>query len=142
MNSEVSVSYLKSRKNQPSPISFRKWINLAISTSHFIHIRIVNKSESKRINSKFRGINKSTNVLSFCYQNSKDFVWGDLLLCADIILSEANSEKKDVRDHYAHLTLHGSLHLLGYNHVDKNEAYNMETKEIELLKLLGIKNPY
>ncbi len=142
MNSEVSVSYLTGRKNKPSPISFKKWINLVISIRHFIHIKIVNKTESRKINSKFRGINKSTNVLSFCYQNSKDFVWGDLLLCADVILSEANSEEKDVRDHYAHLTLHGSLHLLGYNHVEKNEAYNMETKEIELLKLLGIKNPY
>ena len=61
---------------------------------------------------------------------------------SDVILFEANTFKKDIRDHYAHLTLHGSLHLLGYDHVNKNEAYKMETKEIELLKLLGIKNPY
>ena len=117
MNSEVSVTYLTGRKNQPSPFSFKKWINLAISIRHLIHIKIVNNTESKKINSKFRGVNKSTNVLSFCYQNSKNFVWGDLLLCSDVILFEANSYKKNVRDHYAHLTLHGSLHLLGYDHV-------------------------
>ena len=142
MNSEVSVSYLTGRKNQPSPTSFKKWINLAISIPHLIQIKIVNKTESRKINSKYRGINKSTNVLSFCYQNSKNFVWGDLLLCADVILLEAINYKKNVRDHYAHLTLHGSLHILGYDHVKKNEAYIMETKEIELLKLLGIKNPF
>ena len=109
MKSDISVTYLTGRKNNPSPVSFKKWINLAISTSHLIHVKIVNNTESKKINSKFRGIDKSTNVLSFSYQNSKNFVWGDLLLCSDVIISEANSHKKDIRDHYAHLTLHGSL---------------------------------
>ena len=66
-------------------------------------------------------------MLSFCYQNSKNFVWGDLLLCSDVILFEANSYKKDVIDHYAHLT-HGSLHLLGYDHVYRNDAFIMESK--------------
>jgi probable rRNA maturation factor len=142
MNNEVSVSYLSGRKNQPSPISFRKWICLAVPIRHLIHVKIVNKNESRNINSKFRGINKSTNVLSFCYQNSKNFIWGDLLLCSDVILFEANTYEKDVRDHYAHLTLHGSLHLLGYDHVNKDDALIMESKEVELLKLLGIKSPY
>ena len=142
MNSEVSVSYLTGRKNQPSPITFKKWINVAISIRHLIHVKIVNKTESKKINFKFRGINKSTNILSFCYQNTKNFVWGDLLLCSDVIISEANTYKKNLRHHYAHLTLHGSLHLLGYDHVHKIEALTMESKEIELLNLLGIKNPY
>jgi len=142
MISDVSVSYLTSRKNQPSPVSFKRWINLAISIRHLIHIKIVNETESRKINSKFRGINKSTNVLSFCYQNSENFVWGDLLLCSDVILLEANTCNKNVKDHYAHLTLHGSLHLLGYDHVDKNQALTMESKEVELLQLLGIKSPY
>lgn len=142
MNSVVSVSYQTGRKNQPSPISFKKWINTVISVRHLIHIKIVNNAESRKINLKFRGINKSTNVLSFCYQNSKSFVWGDLLLCADVILLEATDYKKNVKDHYAHLTLHGSLHLLGYDHVKKKEANIMEAKEIELLKLLGIKSPF
>lgn len=142
MSSEISVSYLAGRKNLPSPISFKRWINLAISMRHLIHIKIVNETESRKINSKFRGINKSTNVLSFCYENSKNFVWGDLLLCADVILFEANNYQKKIRDHYAHLTLHGSLHLLGYDHVCKNEALAMESKEVELLKILGIKTPY
>ena len=142
MNSDISVNYLTGRKNIPSAVSFKQWINLAISTSHLIHVKIVNDTESKKINSKFRGIDKSTNVLSFSYQNSKNFVWGDLLLCSDVIISEANSHKKDIRDHYAHLTVHGSLHLIGYDHVDKHEALAMETREVELLQLLGIKSPY
>ena len=142
MKSDISVTYLTGRKNKPSPFSFKKWINLAISTSHLIHVKIVNNTESKKINSKFRGIDKSTNILSFSYQNSKNFVWGDLLLCSDVIISEANSYEKNIRDHYAHLTLHGTLHLSGYDHVDKLEASTMETKEIELLQLLGIKSPY
>ena len=100
----------------------------------------MDEKESQKINHQFRKKNQPTNVLSFLIQDSP--LVGDLILCHPVIKKEALIQKKKLMDHYAHLIIHGSLHLLGYDHENTSDANIMERKEIMLLKKIGIDNPY
>ena len=108
-------------------------------------IKIVTNDESQFLNSTYRQKDKPTNVLSFPSE-IPDFVdsplLGDLAICVDVVEKEAENQKKTAKDHWAHLTIHGCLHLLGYDHIEDVEAEAMESLEIELLALLGITSPY
>lgn len=106
-----------------------------------ITIRIVSTKESQFLNKKFRRKNYPTNVLSFLIDNSEKLL-GDLVLCHDVIRNEAKEQKKLIKNHYAHLILHGFLHLIGYDHTSEAEQKIMEKKEIQLLKKFKIANPY
>ena len=101
-------------------------------------MRIVGEGEGRRLNSKFRRKNKATNVLSFPYGNGR----GDVVLCHPVIAREARAQGKSLAAHYAHLVVHGVLHLRGYDHMKKRDAARMERAEIRILRRLGFANPY
>lgn len=103
-------------------------------------IRIVDELESQLLNNKFRNINKPTNILSFLIDENP--IVGDLILCHPIIKKEARDQNIKIKDHYAHLLIHGYLHLTGLDHEKEKNAQIMENKEIAILKKLRIKNPY
>ena len=106
-----------------------------------ITIRITNHKESKKLNGHYRNIHSATNVLSFLIDSQPTLV-GDLVLCHDIVKKEAKMYKRKIKDHYIHLVLHGFLHLIGYDHNEKDEQKRMESLEIKILKKYKIDNPY
>ena len=116
------------------------WLSELVTKKSFITIRIVSEEDSAELNKQFRKIDKPTNVLSFLIED--DPLIGDLILCHPIIKEEAKEQNKDIISHYAHLVIHGYLHLLGYNHENDKEAIKMEAKEIRVLGRLGFPNPY
>lgn len=107
-------------------------------------VRLVTRAEGETLNSTWRGKPVATNVLSFAAEVVADqfAALGDLVLCADVVEREAEEQNKLLADHYTHLTVHGILHLLGYDHVDETEAEAMETMEVAILDSLGVANPY
>jgi len=115
-----------------------------------ISIRLVNRDESHALNLQYRGKDKPTNVLSFPSDIPEEMLslldaepLGDLVICIPVVLQEATEQQKTPSDHFTHLLVHGILHLLGYDHeTSEAEAEEMEALEIEILKKLGIANPY
>jgi probable rRNA maturation factor len=144
----------KTKKDHiPKKAQFLKWINIVLDELDFklahenseITVRIVDEKESAFLNKKYRGRSNPTNVLSFpvVTPNVVDFVLlGDLAICASIVEKEALFQNKKIIDHWAHLTIHGVLHLLGYDHEKGKDAKIMEDLEIKILHKLGIANPY
>lgn len=108
-------------------------------------IRITSGSEIQALNKEYRGKDKVTNILSFPAEQY-DFLdydcLGDLVICASVIEEEAKEQNKVLNDHWAHLIVHGMLHLQGFDHINDSEAKEMEALEIKILKTLGIENPY
>ncbi len=126
------------------------WYQVALS--HLNHsntaectVRLVTPQESQSLNSQYRQKDKPTNVLSFPSE-LPEFVEssyiGDIVICVDIVISEANAQNKTIKAHFMHLCIHGLLHLLGYDHIEDLEAEKMESLEIEILHKLGIDDPY
>jgi len=101
-------------------------------------IRIVGAREGRWLNRTFRGKKAATNVLTFTYGKMS----GDIVLCHPVIVREAGAQRKTVAAHYAHLVVHGLLHLRGYDHEKKREAARMERMEMRILRRLGFDNPY
>ncbi|MFT4652732.1 MAG: putative rRNA maturation factor [Kangiellaceae bacterium] len=110
-----------------------------------ISVRIVSMNESAYLNSQYRGKDKPTNVLSF-ESDLPEFVpsafLGDLVICAQIVNNEAAQQHKPPQHHWAHMCIHGMLHLVGFDHIDSNDALEMESLEINILAKLGIDDPY
>ena len=107
-------------------------------------MRVVDDKESQTLNASYRGIDKPTNVLSFPADvDLPDAnVLGDVVICAPIVEFEAAEQNKNVADHYAHMVVHGILHLMGYDHESEGEAEQMEQLEVTILGELGIADPY
>ena len=133
----------------PSPEDLQRWADtvfayLALNDQEFT-VRFVDRTESRSLNHQYRGKDKPTNVLSFPFESPPGIelpLLGDLVICAPVISEEAQEQNKTVRNHYAHMVVHGILHLLGYDHIDEAEAQQMEALEIRVLAELGIDDPY
>ena len=129
------MQYAVPRRGLPGAAALRAWVRAAGSAA--ATIRIVGRREARALNRHFRRRDYATNVLSFPYGPS-----GDIVLCHPLIAREAREQKKSVRAHYAHLVVHGVLHLRGHAHDDKASARRMEAREIRILHRLGFADPY
>jgi len=118
-----------------------KWLMSVVDKNAEITIRIVDNDESQNLNNIYRKKKYPTNVLSFLVDDEIHLI-GDIVLCAPVIEKEALEQSKKLEAHYAHLIIHGALHLYGYDHENKKDADIMEAKEIKILTGLGYKNPY
>ena len=122
--------------------SVRRWIRHALGSDAEITVRIVGLEEGQALNRDYRQKDYATNVLTFDYTEAP-LVTADLVLCAPVVAKEAKDNKKTLRDHYAHLLVHGTLHAQGYDHETSTaDADAMEAREVIILTRLGIKNPY
>lgn len=134
--------------NLPNEADFKRWVEKALpdSDEEFeVTIRIVDEEESHALNHEYRGKDKSTNVLSFPFEAPPGLelpLLGDLVICTQIVAKEAAEQDKELFHHWAHMTIHGILHLRGYDHINDDEADEMESIETELLASLSISDPY
>jgi probable rRNA maturation factor len=131
----------------PSAADFEAWVASALPSTGDaeLTIRLVGREESRKLNRTYRDKDRETNVLSFPAELPEGVdvpLLGDIVICAPLVEQEAREQGKALRDHWAHLTLHGLLHLLGYDHVEEREAEEMEALETGLLAGLGIADPY
>ena len=125
---KVSIQYAVPRRGVPSAAYLRRWAIAPVT------LRIVGEAEGRRLNRIYRGKNYATNVLTFDT--------GDVVLCHPVIRREARAQGKSISAHYAHLVVHGCLHLRGYDHERKRVAERMEAREIRILRRGGLRNPY
>jgi probable rRNA maturation factor len=145
---DVSVSYGLPRAGLPAPVSFKKWAAAAVAGRILrgdLAIRVVDTKEACSLNRHYRGKDYATNVLSFPADLPPEMqvpLLGDLVICAPVVAKEAAEQGKSLAAHYAHLTIHGVLHLLGLDHENEKEADAMELIERELLADLGYADPY
>jgi probable rRNA maturation factor len=128
----VAIQYAVTRRGVPSPAALRQWARTAAAVP--LTLRIVGAAEGRRLNRVYRKKDRATNVLTFAT--------GDIVLCHPVIRREARAQGKSLAAHYAHLVVHGCLHLRGYDHEKKRDAERMAAREIALLRRLGIANPY
>ncbi|KGJ96158.1 rRNA maturation RNase YbeY [Colwellia psychrerythraea] len=136
----------------PSKEQFQLWVDTALAAviskpnqEFELTIRLVNSDESQQLNSQYRGKDKPTNVLSFPFEVPDGIelnLLGDLIICIEVMKQEAQAQNKALFDHWAHLVIHGCLHLLGFDHISDDEALEMESLEVAILSKLGINNPY
>jgi probable rRNA maturation factor len=139
----ITIQRASRLRGIPPDKHFRRWLNAAISQPADLTLRVVNAVEGERLNSGFRNKQYATNVLTFVYHNrGADVLQGDIVLCAQVIHREARVQGKSIDAHYAHMTVHGALHLAGYDHESVRDAKRMEAREIALLQALGFANPY
>ena len=151
---DVAVGYALPRTGIPAAASFRKWVAAALDgriREADLAIRLVDAKEGRALNRHYRGKDYATNVLSFPAEVAEGVklpkgvrmpLLGDLVICAPVVAREAQDQGKALNDHYAHLTVHGVLHLLGWDHEDDRDAECMEQLEREILTGLGIEDPY
>lgn len=141
---------LQNRAKQPdtpTKSQFVSWIEAALANPILtaeITVRIVSPEESAALNEQYRHKAGPTNVLSFAYPSlgETELLLGDLVICAELVQTEAAAEHKTVLERWAHLTVHGILHLQGHDHIQSDEAEKMEQLEIHILQTLGFPNPY
>ena len=137
----LSVQYASSARNVPSARSFGRWVRAAIDSDARVTVRLVGMREARALNRAYRGRDYATNVLTFVLDDGPPYD-GDLVLCAPVVTREARAQGKDLMAHYAHLTVHGILHLQGFDHEREAAAAKMEKLETRILRRLGYPDPY
>lgn len=137
----MAVQYASEAQELPTAAQFRKWAKLALRADAEIALRVVDEAEGQALNRDYRGKDYATNVLTFPLAE-EPLLMGDIVLCAPVVAREAETQQKPLLAHYAHLTVHGVLHLQGYDHETEAEAEIMETLETEIITQLGYADPY
>lgn len=144
----LDLQYAVKPDNLPTQAQFETWVRVALGDTMDeaeLTIRIVDASESQQLNHDYRGKNKPTNVLSFPFEAPPGIelpLLGDLVICASVVENEALEQQKALEAHWAHMVVHGCLHLLGYDHIEDAEAEEMESLETTLITGLGFPDPY
>lgn len=148
MNLALDLQLAVEDSKLPSQQDIAAWLQAALSgyrEEAEVTVRIVDNQESQTLNHDYRGKDKPTNVLSFPFEAPPQVelpLLGDLVICAEVVKSEAKEQNKSEQAHWAHMVIHGCLHLLGFDHIDEHEAEEMEAEEIRILSSLGFANPY
>jgi probable rRNA maturation factor len=137
------------RKGLPANASFERWVHEVLDATRSmrrqVNIALFDEADARGLNRRDRGKDYATNILSYRYEplpGEKSGLLGDLAICPAVVMREASAQGKPLRDHYAHLTVHGVLHLLGHDHETRAEAERMEALERRILARLGIPDPY
>jgi probable rRNA maturation factor len=136
------VQYAIDATGLPRRAELRKWLRAALRRDAEVTLRIVSEDEGRALNREYRKRDYATNVLTFVYQEELDGLVGDIVLCAPVVEREATEQRKPLTAHFAHLVIHGALHLQGYDHEDDSDAQAMEASEVQILARLGYDNPY
>lgn len=145
MQSEILIQRRVPAKGLPAAVTLRKWTRLALQEAvGDLSICIVDAEESRTLNHRYRGMDKPTNVLSFPADDSVPGVQllGDIVICAEVVAAEATAQGKLPRAHWAHMVVHGCLHLRGFDHQLDADAEAMESRERYILRQLGFPDPY
>lgn len=137
----LSVQYAIPADNLPTRPQFRRWANAALEGDAEMTIRLVDEEEGRELNRDYRGKDYATNVLTFVYDDLP-YTAGDIVICPAVVAREAAAQGKSVEAHFAHLTVHGVLHLQGYDHEEDDEAAAMEARETQIVIKLGYPDPY
>lgn len=138
----VTVQYGVPRAGLPARASLERWARAALRRSADVTVRFVGAAEGRALNRRYRGRDHATNVLTFAYPDAGHALAGDVVLCAPVVAREARDQGKPVVAHFAHLLVHGLLHLQGYDHGENREARRMEALETRILGELGYSDPY
>ena len=145
----IHINYQMARKGLPNPVRFKDWAQTALRCARRrvgeLSIVLVDEAEGRAMNLQYRGRDYATNVLSFPIELApgvRSALLGDLIICVPVVAREAHEQNKKLADHYAHMVAHGTLHLLGYDHIKDAEAKDMEALEARILAKFGIADPY
>lgn len=145
---QIDIQRIFDSNGQPDQMQIQAWVDAALEgfgQDTEIVIRIVDETESAQLNEQYRHKKGPTNILSFPFEVPEGIeldLLGDLVICAPVVAREAAEQHKQPAHHWAHIVVHGVLHLLGYDHTGDDEAEQMESREIEILKKMDINNPY
>lgn len=152
MHAVVDVQKAMEIDDVPAEEDIRNWVEAVLLDTNRVDadqaeltVRIVDQDEISELNQKFRNKPGATNVLSFPADRDLPLevpLLGDLVICASVVTNEAHEQGKSLEAHWAHMVVHGTLHLLGYDHVNSAQAAEMEQKEITILKGMGFSDPY
>ena len=155
MTTDIEIDYqiavdIRDDDYVPEREIVENWVLRLLQELHYeqpvqLSIRVVNEQEITQLNEKYRKKNQSTNVLSFPYEPLPGVnvpLLGDVVICAGVVAQQAKQQGKSAEQHWAHMVIHGLLHLLGYDHIKHADADEMETLEINILSKLGFTNPY